>query len=88
MPHVKSREPCGFTTVPDDPQTFTLNILQLQKKRSPDAYSEWDQGLTFTKNVSRGFLFYSTPPTQVFLNRRAAAQYRALASIIPGRENF
>jgi len=24
----------------------------------------------------------------VFLNRRAAARYRALASIIPGREKF
>jgi len=24
----------------------------------------------------------------VFLNRRAAARYRALASIIPGRERF
>jgi len=28
---------------------------------------------------------YSRP---VFLNRRAAARYRALASIIPGRERF
>jgi len=27
-----------------------------------------------------------TPPRLVFLNRRAAARYRALASIIPGRE--
>jgi len=26
--------------------------------------SEWGQGLTFTKNVVRGFLFYSTPPAQ------------------------
>ena len=27
-------------------------------------------------------------PKAVFLNRRAAARYRALASIIPGREKF
>jgi len=27
-------------------------------------------------------------PKPVFLNRRAAARYRALASIIPGREKF
>ena len=26
--------------------------------------SEWGQGLTFTENVGRGFLFYSTPPAQ------------------------
>ena len=26
--------------------------------------SEWGQGLTFTKNVGQGFLFYSTPPAQ------------------------
>jgi hypothetical protein len=30
-------------------------------------------------------LYYCRP---VFLNRRAAARYRALASIIPGRENL
>ena len=29
-----------------------------------------------------------THPRAVFLNRRASAQYRALASIIPGRERF
>ena len=27
-------------------------------------------------------------PTPLFLNRRAADRYRALASIIPGRESF
>jgi len=27
-------------------------------------------------------------PGSVFLNRRAAARYRVLASIIPGRERF
>jgi len=32
-------------------------------------------------------LVYSTIVV-VFLNRRAAARYRALASIIPGRERF
>ena len=29
-----------------------------------------------------------TSPRAVFLNRRVAARYRALASIIPGRERF
>jgi len=38
--------------------------------------------VTFTHAVS-----YS-PSIAVFLNRRAAARYRALASIIPGRERF
>jgi len=34
-------------------------------------------------------LFSLRPPSRkVFLNRRAAARYRALASIIPGREKF
>ena len=26
--------------------------------------SEWGQGLTFTENMGRGFLFHSTPPAQ------------------------
>jgi len=34
--------------------------------------------------IRRGFMCFKS----VFLNRRAAAQYRALASIIPGRESF
>jgi len=33
-----------------------------------------------------GYFFIKFRP--VFLNRRAAARYRALASIIPGRERF
>ena len=32
--------------------------------------------------------FDSVPSKAVFLNRRAAARYQALASIIPGRERF
>jgi len=32
-------------------------------------------------------LIFSTTFISVFLNRRAAARYRALASIIPGRES-
>jgi hypothetical protein len=32
--------------------------------------------------------FLELLPTSVFLNCRAAARYRALASIIPGRERF
>jgi len=32
VPHVKSREPCGFTKVLDGPQAYTLNNLRLQKK--------------------------------------------------------
>jgi len=31
---------------------------------------------------------YVQPPRPVLLNRRAAARYRALASILPGRERF
>jgi len=31
---------------------------------------------------------YARPYRSVFLNRRAVARYRALASIIPGRERF
>ena len=34
------------------------------------------------------FLFLTLPSTAVFLNRRAAARYRDLASIIAGRERF
>ena len=34
------------------------------------------------------FLCFYVPSSLVFLNRRAAARYRAAASIIPGRERF
>jgi hypothetical protein len=37
------------------------------------------------KNITRVF---SMPSKPGFLNRLAAARYRALASIIPGRENL
>jgi hypothetical protein len=31
VPHINSREPCSFVEVPDVPQTYTLNILWIQK---------------------------------------------------------
>jgi hypothetical protein len=36
----------------------------------------------------RDYELFEQKPTAVFLNRRAAARYRALASIIPGHEKF
>jgi hypothetical protein len=62
-PHVKSWEPCRFAEAPDSPQVYALNILWLQEKEAQMHVSEWGQDLTFTKNVGRGFLFRSTPPT-------------------------
>jgi len=48
---------------------------------------KWYQYLN--KSIERKMcvlIFSTTSYTPVFLNRRAAARYRALASIIPGRE--
>ena len=44
--------------------------------------------LIFTTGLEalKGWMWPWTYLTPVFLNRRAAAQYRALASVIPGRE--
>jgi len=39
-------------------------------------------------NIGRFDLYIKHNSKSVFLNRRAAARYRALASIIPGRERF
>ena len=45
--------------------------------------------LTLGKDsTSHGRGDWTNPIDQLFLNRRAAARYRALASIIPGRERF
>jgi hypothetical protein len=57
VPHVKSWEPSYFTEDPDGPQVHALNILWLQEKGTQMYTSECGQGLTFTKNVGRGFLF-------------------------------
>jgi hypothetical protein len=38
-------------------------------------------------SVANPMFLYSLPIT-MFLNRRAAARYGALASIVPGRERF
>jgi hypothetical protein len=64
VPLVKSWEPCCFAEAPDGPQVSALNILWLQGKGAQMHVSEWGQGLTFTENVGRGFLFHSTLPTQ------------------------
>jgi hypothetical protein len=64
VPHIKSWEPCSCSKAPDGPQAYTFNVLGLQKEGAQMRESEWGQGLTATKNVSRGFLFQSTAPTQ------------------------
>jgi hypothetical protein len=58
-----SREPHGLAKVPDGPQTYTLNILQLQKKEAQMHMSKRGQSLTFTKDMDQGFLLHSTLPT-------------------------
>jgi hypothetical protein len=40
------------------------------------------------EGVCAGFKVICLDHIPVFLNRRAAARYRALASIIPGREKY
>jgi hypothetical protein len=64
VPHVNSWEPCCFTEAPDSSQVNVLNIFWFQEEGAQMRVSEWGQGLTFAKNVGRGFLFHSTFPTQ------------------------
>ena len=78
------REPRFFAKVPDGPQAYTLNILRLQKKGAQMPMSEWGQGLTITKNVSRGFLFYSTPPTQCTVQQ--PSRWRRLRSVMSSKK--
>jgi len=49
---------------PDGPQTYTLNVLWLQEEGAQIRMSQWSQSFTLTKNVGRGFILCSTPPTQ------------------------
>ena len=51
----------------------------------PGIESRW--GVRFSALVQTA-LMPTHPPILVFLNRRAAARYRALASIMPSRERF
>jgi len=46
--------------------------------------------MTHSYNLSESLMlvFFLISPKTAFLNCRAAARYRALASIIPGRERF
>jgi len=46
-----------------------------------------DPLLSFER-IGDAMRYVSCPSRAVFLNRRAAARYRALASIIPGREKL
>jgi len=64
VPHIDLWEPCCFTEVPDGPQTYTLNVLWIQKEGAQIRMSEWSQSFTLTKNVGRVFILCSTPPTQ------------------------
>jgi hypothetical protein len=64
MPRINSWEPCYFAEVPDGLQTSTLNVLWIQKEEAQIRRSKWSQSFTFTKNVGRGFILCSTPPTQ------------------------
>jgi hypothetical protein len=57
-------EPCYFAKVPDGPQTYSLDVLWLQKGEALIHMSVWSQIFTFTKNVGRCFFLWSTPPTQ------------------------
>jgi len=51
-------------SIPDGPQTYTLNILWLQEGGAQIHMSEWSQSFTLTKNMGRDFILCSTPPTQ------------------------
>jgi len=64
MSHIDLWEPCCSAKVPDDPQTYTLDVLWLQEKGAQIQMSVLSQSFTFTKNVERGFILCSTPPTQ------------------------
>jgi len=64
VPHITLWEPCCFTKVPDGPQTYALKVLWLQEEGAQIRMSEWSQSFTLAKNVGRGFILCSTPPTQ------------------------
>jgi hypothetical protein len=57
-----------------------------QTDRHDEANSRFSQFCGRTQKLSLFFKY--THSRSVFLNRRAAARYRALASIIPGRDNL
>jgi len=59
-----SWKPYYFAKVPYVPQTYTLDVLWLQEKGAQIHLSVWSKSFTFTKNVGRVFILYSTPPTQ------------------------
>jgi len=40
MPHINLWEPCCFTKLPDNPQTFTLNVLWLLEEGAQIRMSE------------------------------------------------
>jgi len=61
VPHINSWESCYFAQVPDDPQTYTLNVLWLQEEGAQIHVSIWSQSFTFTKNVGQGFFLCFTP---------------------------
>jgi len=63
VPHINLWELCYFAKVADGPQTYTLDVLWLQKGAQIHM-SEWSQSFTLTKNVGWGFFLCSTPPTQ------------------------
>jgi len=46
-----SREPHALIKVPNGPQTYTPNILWLQKEAAQVHVSERGQSLTFTKDM-------------------------------------
>jgi hypothetical protein len=45
-------EPCCFAKVPDDPQTYTVDVLWLQEEGAQIHMFEWSQSFTLTKNVA------------------------------------
>ena len=40
VPHINLREHCYFAKVPDGPQTYTLNVLRIQKEGAQIRMSE------------------------------------------------
>ena len=38
VPRINLWEPCYFAKVPEGPQTYTLNVLWVQKGMNPDTY--------------------------------------------------
>jgi hypothetical protein len=63
VPDIRSRELRSLTKVTDGPQAHILNVPQFQEIGAQACMSERGQGLTFTKNVGRGFLLHPTPST-------------------------